>query len=291
MKLFAVIPTIRPAMWGRFIRKWTPLFKKWNVRVVKVSDGNFPTVQLDGEKEKTASGVMGPHGLCIYNKCDAVRNLGFALAYLNGAEAILSLDDDVEPIPGEDPINDHLRALSSNFPVSWLNTGEQLYMRGFPYGVRQEAECVLSHGVWTGMPDLDAPTQLLFGAGSEFFPPRLPVPKGAYFPCCAMNMAFKIKILPYIYQAPAVDGVQRFSDIFAGIAAKKEIDRRGWCAVTGFATVHHTRASDPFVNLEKEGKGIRLNESFWKGDCGDPYFKEYFKALELWREFLVKNKP
>jgi len=273
------IPTIRPESMKVFMKAWQPLFDKHQVELVVVHDGEVPTVKKLKLRE-----VMGKYSDCISNFNGGVRNLGFAYIakHLPEVEIIITLDDDEVPIG--DPIQDHIDALNMRVPISWMSTASE-YMRGFPYAVRDEAEVVLSHGVWEGVADWDAPTQLVRGNPPvEFY--KGPIPKGVYYPMCSMNLAFKRKMLPYIFHAPWAIGINRFDDIFAGITSKREIDKRGWAAVSGYARVNHQRASNVFANLKHEAPGIELNETFWQGDESHPYFKIYRKKLKLWQEFI-----
>jgi reversibly glycosylated polypeptide / UDP-arabinopyranose mutase len=265
-----VVPTVRPEKYAQFLEAWSDLFELHQVALYKVEDGDVPRVN-----GLTAKQVMGKDADLIYNRNDGVRNLGFYKAIRDGAEVIITLDDDVRPIG--DPIQDHLNALDSRFPISWMNTVDEAYMRGFPYGIREEAECVLSHGAWTGVADFDASTQLVLGT-PEVTPRRMPIPKGILYPMCIMNTAFKRKMAPFMYQAPMFGDVNRFADIWSGIEAKKKIDEMGWCAVTGYATVLHERASNPFVNLVKEAKGVGMNEEYGK----DEYFRLYDEKRDRW---------
>lgn len=230
---------------------------------------------------------MGKYADCITNHNGGVRNLGFAYVakYLPEVETIITLDDDV--IPMGDPIQDHLDALECRVPTSWMSTCSE-YTRGFPYSIREESEVVLSHGVWDGVADWDAPTQLVLGEQREVQFYRGPIPRGVLFPMCIMNVAFKRCMLPYMYQAPASPelNVGRMDDIFCGILAKREIDRRDWAAVTGMSVVFHTRASNVFKNLQKEALGIELNETFWQGDESHPYFAQYRAKLDHWKMFI-----
>lgn len=283
-QIAVVVPTVdyRAEIFNRFMEAWQPLFEKHEVIFLKVLDGDKPTVN-----GVNASKIMGEYADCLTNFNAGIRNLGFAYVakYLPETDVIITLDDDVVPIG--DPIQDHVDALNRRVPVSWLSTAVDDYTRGFPYGIREEAEVVLSHGVWEGVADWDAPTQLVKGSHRyvEFF--RGPVPKGIYFPVCSMNLAFKRKLLPYIYQAPWVLGVHRFDDILTGVECKREIDKRGWAAVTGYARVHHERASNVFTNLKHEATGMDLNERFWQGDENHPYFKQYRKMYKRWQDYLT----
>lgn len=279
MSIAVVVPTIRDTK--PFLEAWRLIFEKHNPHLLIVRDGKNPTINGRSIKE-----IMGRYGSCITNFNGGIRNLGFAYVakFLPEVETIITLDDDVKPLG--DPIKDHLTALSLHVPVSWVSTASE-YTRGFPYGVRREAEVVLSHGVWQGVADWDAPTQLVLGSHRRVGFYRGPVPKGVYYPMCSMNLAFKRKMLPFIFHAPWALGVNRFDDIFAGITSKREIDNRGWAVMTGCAVVQHERASDVFKNLENEALGIALNETFWKGDEEHKYFSIYRDKLKTWQEFLI----
>lgn len=280
-----VIPTIRPESMKIFMKAWQPLFDKHEVELVVVHDGEHPTVSYNHDTWQQHD-IMDGYEDCLTNFNAGIRNLGFAYVakYLPDVEYIITLDDDETPIG--DPIQDHLDALSRRVPVSWMSTAVDDYTRGFPYGIRDEAEVVLSHGVWIGVADWDAPTQLVRGSHYpiEFY--KGPIPKGVYYPMCSMNLAFKRCMLPYIFHAPWALGINRFDDIFTGITSKREIDKRGWAAVTGYARVHHERASNTFTNLKHEAPGIELLETYWQGDESHPYFKIYKEKLATWQNFL-----
>jgi reversibly glycosylated polypeptide/UDP-arabinopyranose mutase len=277
-RIAAVIPTIRPNRIKEFKEAWGPLFEKHDVFVILVRDGDDLRVR--------AKPVMGKYTDLIYNLSDCCRNLGFAYVakYLPEIETIITLDDDTKPIG--DPIQDHLDTLERRVPVSWMYIASQ-FTRGFPYEVRHEAEVVLSHGVWEGIKDYDAPTQLVKGnMDCDFY--QGPIYKGVYYPMCGMNLAFKRKLLPYMYFAPMGPkaGLDRFADIWCGIESKKVIDQKGWAVVTGYAKVQHERASNVYKNLQKEALGIELNEGFWKGIEDHPYFKLYAEKRRRWEEFI-----
>ena len=279
MNIAVIVPSNRPENVQTFLSAWKDQFIKYDVKIYLVIDGDEPTVN-----GQSAIDFMSGYSGLIYNKTDAVRNLGFAKAYKDGADIFISLDDDTKPYG--DTIGDHFKALDQRVPISWMNTANEVYMRGFPYGIRQEAEVVLSHGVWKGVADFDASTQLVLG-NMEVTYPKMPIPKGILFPMCIMNVAFKRCMMPYMYQAPMGHevGVDRFADIWGGIEAKKAIDENGWAAVTGYSTVIHDRASNPFVNLVKESKGIGMNEEYGK----DEYFKLFAKNRATWKKYIEES--
>lgn len=284
-----VVPTCRPLRYLEFVQDWKALFHQHDVRLITVFDGDDPYVKDSGEDGKTFElrTIMGDYEDCITNHNGGVRNLGFAYVakFLPDVETIITLDDDV--IPMGDPIQDHLDILDSYGPTSWMPTCSE-FTRGFPYAVREESEIVLSHGVWDGVADWDAPTQLVLGEQREVTFSKAIVPKGVLFPMCIMNVAFKRKLLPYMYQAPAAPdlGVGRMDDIFCGILCKREMDKLNWAAATGYSVVYHTRASNVFENLKKEALGIQLNETFWQGDESHPYFAGYRAKLDHWQMFI-----
>ena len=270
-----VIPSIRPKKLKEFKQYWEYYFDLYHIVLVEVLDGEKPTVNGLSVKQ-----VMGDDSDLIYNFNDGVRNLGFAYIakYMPDTEIIISFDDDVEP--DGNTIRSHLDALEMKVPITWMSTADK-FTRGFPYNKREEAEVVLSHGVWNGVADWDAPTQLIKGNRPiEFY--KGVIPKGCLFPLCAMNFAFKTKILPYIYQAPMFDGINRFADIWGGIECKKDLDKMDLAVVTGYAMVKHRRASNVFDNIVNEAKGLRMNEHYGE----DKYFKTYKLKRNRWKKWV-----
>jgi len=284
-KIAIVVPTIRPDKMLEFIEAWEGLFRKHSVVLVTIFDGDNPVVQHEGQ-DYTPKDILGKYKDVFFNHTSACKNLGLAYVarFLPEVETIVVLDDDVKPIG--DTIQDHLNALGQRVPISWMKTAS-LHTRGFPYAVRSEAEVVLSHGVWEGVKDWDAPAQLVSGNPDTTFY-KGPIPKSVYYPMCGMNIAFKRKLLPFMYFAPSGHrvGIDRFDDIWAGIISKRFIDKLGWAVVSGYAMVFHERASNVFKNLQKEAKGIELNEGFWQGQQNDPYFELYDKKFIRWQEFI-----
>lgn len=275
-----VVPTVRPEQFETFKNAWKDQFDLYNVSLIAVHDGETPRIEYKGE-EYSIFDIMGDDEDLIYNKNDGVRNVGFALAYKEGFDVIITLDDDVLPLG--DTIGDHLKALNQNVSTTWLNTANEVYMRGFPYGIREESEVVLSHGVWEGVADFDASTQLVLGSPKLTYK-RTTVPKGILFPMCIMNVAFKRIATPFMYQAPMLKDINRFADIWGGVECKKSLDELGLACVTGYATVIHNRASDPFVNLVKEARGVGMNEKYGEDD----YFKLFQHNRNRWINFLKK---
>lgn len=283
-----VVPSHRQELTDLFLSHWQPLFDKHNVEFVLVNDeGDTPHVEHNGTVTVDCWSDL------ISNKCAGVRQLGFAYIskYLPNVEYIITFDTDTAPVG--DPIQDHIDQLKRRVPVSWISTSTDIYMRGFPYQVREEAPVMLSHGVWNIVPDYDAPTQLL--TPKDFKPTYYKgvIPKGIFAPICGMNVGFRREALPYIYFAPVgqYKGAERFDDIYGFIPVIEDFAKLNWGITTGYAVVDHMRASNVFFSLEKEAVGIRHNEEYWKdtdGYAGDKWFDEFRQKRKAWYN-LTKN--
>jgi reversibly glycosylated polypeptide/UDP-arabinopyranose mutase len=226
-KIVVVIPTIRVEQYKTFLKAWDFLFNRHEVTLITVWDGDIPEVAVYNYKDKIELKKDGgtlyeKYKSLIYRKTDSVRNLGFILAGTLKPTHILTLDDDVAPVPlnqkfngilanpepFNDPIQQHLDVLQKRVPLSWMNTAHDtdLYLRGVPYSIRNESPVMLSHGVWIGVPDFDGETQLKLESG-QGIPGTLPyyvgpIPGGTLFPLCGMNVMVKVEALPYLYFAP-----------------------------------------------------------------------------------------
>lgn len=324
-KIICVVPTIRPESMEKFRTAWTPLFEKHSVTLITVWDGERPhfTVKEPGREEyPTGMNLEGIKDLfCRFT--DACRNLGFVLASNFDYDYLLTLDDDVTPLDGDvcfdnwdnDPIQSHLDVLNKRVPLSWMNTAhmDSDYLRGVPYGVRDEAPVMLSHGVWGGTPDYDGETQLRLekDGGVPYSLPYYvgPIPKGVLFPLCGMNVMVRREALPYFYFAPMgkdtgilsyrdvdqtsggthtfeIPLLNRFADIWMGIFLKREFDKLGWACYTGTSVIHHTRASDAKKNMEQEKLGREWGERLYHMNASgnplmyadDEKFQSYFHS-------------
>lgn len=292
-KIICVVPTNRPAQMEAFRKAWKPLFEKHSVTLIIVWDGGEPKIQIDDAKPypftNVHSLIVNRDLFCRYT--DGVRNMGFVVAceyFLDSPDdVLLTLDDDVAPRTYDlskyggaileivsDPIQAHLDALNRKIPLSWMNTAHDtdLCLRGVPYGIRDEAPVMLSHGVWVGTPDFDGQSQLELeaGAGVPYTLPYYvgPIPRGVMFPLCGMSVMVRREALPYFFFAPmgpdsGVEGLHRFGDIWLGVNLKLAFDELGWGCYTGASTVLHTRKSDATKNYEQEKLGREWNESVW----------------------------
>ncbi|MFA5197691.1 MAG: hypothetical protein WC437_04720 [Patescibacteria group bacterium] len=276
-----VVPTIRPETIPPFLKAWKELFDKHNVEFVLVVDGKDQHIVHNQKRVNLKSDLVSKFSA-------GCKQLGFLYIAerLPEVEYIIVLDDDCFPIGN--PIQDHIDQLNRKVPISWLSTASD-YMRGFPYQARQEAPVMLSHGVWEGNYDWDAPSQLLKSDTRVDFYKGI-IPKGIFFPMCGMNIAFRREALPYIYFAPVgkYKGAERFDDIWAGLEIVKDFAKLNWGIVSGYARVNHSRASNVFTSLEKEAVGIRKNEEYWQGKY-DEWYKGFVKKRKKWYNITKKN--
>ena len=89
-------------------------------------------------------------------------------------------------------------------------------------------------------------------------------------PMCGMNLAFDRDLIgPAMYFGLMGEGQPwgRYDDMWAGWCVKVICDHLSLGVKTGLPYIWHSKASDPFVNLRKEYKGI-----FWQEEI-IPFFQ------------------
>lgn len=208
---------------------------------------------------------LGADAWIIPHKSSACRSYAYYKAWQLKPDYILTIDNDTAP---EDELwlKKHEGMLQGTTDHRWVSTA-QMYTRGFPYATRQADGIYINHGLWSNVPDLDAPTSLL-NPKLRFDPCKNSqvIPYGMYYPHCGMNYAWRAEITPIMYfglQGPAYP-FDRMDDIWAGIIAKKICDHLGYGVRSGLPSVNHQKQSDVFSNLIKEAPGIQVNEYFWR---------------------------
>lgn len=266
MKAAIVIPTIRDLT--EFTAAWSSELRD-HIMVV-VEDRPEKTIEVDEQhlhfSHKEIREILGDKSWIIPNRSSAIRSFGiwYAATRMN-VDFILNLDDDVRP-DSPNTINRHWKNLCDKVTLDWVPSSHEP-TRGFPYNIRSAHQVMISHGLWSNIPDYDAPNQLLrsdvrydVAKGTKV------IPRWNYYPMCGMNVAFRPEIAPAMYF-----GLQggdyiydRFDDIWAGVVSKRVCDEHGWGVVSGEPSVNHIKASDVMVNLRKEGSGFEANEKLWK---------------------------
>ncbi|CAI5961894.1 unnamed protein product [Closterium sp. NIES-65] len=271
-QLDIVIPTIRNL---DFLEQWRPFFEPYHLIIVQDGD---PTKVIkvpsgfDYElyNRNDINRILGPRASCISFKDSACRCFGYMVSK---KKYIYTIDDDcfVAKDPSGKDINalqQHIKNLLSPSTPYFFNTLYDPYregadfVRGYPFSLREGVSTAVSHGLWLNIPDYDAPTQLVKPSerNSRYVDAVMTIPKGTLFPMCGMNLAFDRELIgPAMYFGLMGDGqpIGRYDDMWAG-----------WCIKTGLPYIWHSKASNPFVNLKKEYKGI-----FWQEDI-IPFFQQ-----------------
>jgi len=241
----------------------------------------------------------------------------FGLLYLwaGDFEYGVFLDDDTRPHPDVDFFGRHLANLDyeGDLPTvssdaHWANVLYQnadrhgLYPRGYPYSAMDETvtveaaradDVVVSQGLWTDVPDLDAARILADGDLDGLSSRRLSrddydgtfaTAPGNYLTLCSMNLAFRREVVPAFYQLPMDDnpwGVGRFDDIWSGVFLKRACDLLGKQVLSGYPLCVHEKAPrSTFSDLSAEAPALELNEHLWRivddeGDGAETYAEAY----------------
>jgi hypothetical protein len=308
VKAIIVIPTIRDLS---FLSEWREEFSPH--KIIVCEDHPEKQIELpsgftfDHYSWKEMNEELGPSSWIIPRFNASVRSFGYWKAWQENPDMIVTIDDDCYPLPA--PTNNghrtpfletHWQNLQRKVTLGWEKTAD-FHTRGFPYELRDRAPVVVSHGLWCGVADLDAPTQLVEPYLQVPLQPGVKImPRGTYFPMSGMNLAFRPEVAAAMYFLIMGRDWQfdRFDDIWAGVIVKKICDKLNWAMASGDPCVHHRRASNVFTNLKKEAAGIEANEYFWeavdsiqlKSDTVLGCYREIAQQLPLDGEYWSKLK-
>lgn len=219
-----------------------------------------------------------------YNS-DNRRNVGYLMALREGAEMVVSIDDDNYCPEDEDFIWEHSVWLQRHPPCvktesGWLNncilfdSANNLFPRGFPYYARQreanrpkmtgeEIAVRINAGMWMQDPDLDAMTWLRFVEQAPITASRgqLTLSSNTWCPINSQNTAVHRDLMGAYYFIRVVPPSDRFGDIFQGYFALKVAKHMGWTARFGSPVVTHRRNSHVYLkDVQKEIEPITLLE-------------------------------
>jgi len=265
--MIVVIPNHLPTL--DFLKEWEEL-KQCKIIVIQdigekpsIPDG-FDVVIYD---HKDIEKDLGKNSWIIPSRTSACRSYGYYKAWQLGDSVIATLDNDCFPEVRDYWINGHLTNLLTLVTLGWESSVKDIPTRGFPYTIRDKSEVVLSHGLWSNVPDFDGidmlkqPDKRFQRCNDLKF-----IPKNNFYPMCGMNLAWKREITPLLYfclQGPDW-GFDQYDDIFAGVFSKKIIDFMNKAVISGYPSVEHRKQSNAFVNLKKQVNGLFLNENLWK---------------------------
>ncbi|PPE01392.1 hypothetical protein GOBAR_DD01573 [Gossypium barbadense] len=258
-ELDIVIPTIRNL---DFLEMWRPFFEQYHLIIVQDGDPSKKIRVSDGfdyqiYNRNDVNRILGPKASCISFKDSACR-------YPSGKEINV--------------LEQHIKNLLTPSTTHFFNTLYDPYregadfVRGYSFSLREGAPTAVSHGLWLNIPDYDAPTQLVkpLERNTRYVDAVMTVPKGTLFPMCGMNLAFDRELIGqamYFGLMGDRQPIGRYDDMWAGWCMKVICDHLGLGVKTGLPYIWHSKASNPFVNLKKEYKGI-----FWQ-EKAIPFFQ------------------
>jgi len=241
--------------------------------------------------------ILGRLDVGIPRRNGACRDFGFLLAWKESDddEIIVALDDDCRVYhqdfasqvaamlaPGPRPM-----AQSSSGHLNIIDLYQDvpaaLFPRGFPYSARvhhapstfaegPSGPATFSLGLWKNVFDINAIDKI---AGpqwahpdAELRHPSVAIAPGALVSVCSMNMQFRRRVLPAVYQLPmqveVMPGwvVDRYGDIWGGFILKRLMDLRGDLMVAGEPMIFHAKDGNYTRNIWQEHVCHLVNDEF-----------------------------
>lgn len=260
------------------------------IDVVVAGDKRTPLACQDfveGELGGTYLGTAGEnverwksHEMIGFNSIQR-RNLALLHALANGAEFIITIDDDNVPVSPETYIRDMIdltwNAEQISTDTSWWNPGSMYYdlitARGFPLSQRNvshheqlyvngDTRIGVVQGMTTGDPDIDAVERITkrpFVLRDESFS-EVVLNAGTWAPFNSQNTGYVRELAPLMQ---VVSGVGRYDDIWASYIARRVMDHLGWHVRYGNpVTFSERNEHDLITDLERELYGYRYTSQF-----------------------------
>jgi hypothetical protein len=230
-----------------------------------------------------------PEGMIPENS-DNRRNVAYLLALEEGAEVIISVDDDNFPLEGVDFVGEHMRVGQTQTQPQavghnqWYNLCDllepkmpDLYARGFPYWARDKRaaevsgtaarKIAMSVGLWTSDPDSDAIARLYCKPHIESSDGRqVMLGAGVRSPINTQNTALSRQAMAayyYVFMGQPLRGMKldRFGDIFSGYFVQVCADAVGeGISIGGPLADHRRNQHNLLVDLYQELAGIMILE-------------------------------
>lgn len=289
--MIVVIPNHLPTL--DFLKEWEELK---HCKIIIVQDiGDKPEIpegfNVTIYDHKDIKKDLAKNEWIIPSRTSACRSYGYYKAWQQGDEFIATLDNDCFPETEDYWIDGHLENFIKKVTLGWVSSipNSNTPTRGFPYLIRDKSPVMLSHGLWSNVPDFDG-IDMLKQPNLRFercLSSKL-IPKNNYYPMCGMNLAWKREITPLMYFG--IFGpdwkIDQYDDIWAGIFSKKVLDHLNYGVVSGYPSVEHRKQSNAFINLEKQAPGLMLNEELWQMIDEVKLTKD--NPVECYRELLDK---
>ena len=307
------VPTVRRESLETFVAAWKPIWRELEgapeltlyvhedhpARSFEISRATVG-IEVVHPCHADLPALLGKRDWIVPRGSGACRSFPMYLAWKDGCEYVVTLDDDCLPAAGERGgfFADHIAPFELD---RWFRTLDGDDPRGIPYGARGRLPVLLNHGLWENVPDLDGPTSLVRQRRPQATALRARtevVPPGVWFPLCGMNVCYHRSAIPAAYNllmGVASVGFDRFDDIWSGFFLKRIADHLGLYCTSGLPHVNHSKASNPFVNLRKEALGIHLNEFVWRHIENAPLeattIRGAFAELGAWMRELPRAFP
>jgi len=215
------------------------------------------------------------------------RNIGLVIAYEQGAEQIITIDDD-NFFVSDDFVMHHSVGQSKDIEIlstksGWLNVcnfltekyNRPFYHRGYPLEqrfadeepttARVNGNVVVNAGFWFGDPDIDALTRIYYfnkpieavayERGGHFA-----LAHGTWSPFNSQNTSLAREIIPAYFLSPYIG---RYDDIWAAYVIKRISDHLGDYITFGDPVVKQERnVHNYWKDLAQEDKGMMLTTPF-----------------------------
>jgi hypothetical protein len=230
----------------------------------------------------------------IPENSDNRRNVGFLFALEQGAEVIISVDDDNFPLENVDFVGEHSvvnKIISEPKAVGedgWFNiislletdqiNDKNIYPRGFPYSKRKKnlensvnekvtGKVGINAGLWLGDPDVDAIGRLhSYPIVNNWKNKSVLLSEKTYSPINTQNTAISREAMVayyYVRMGTNIRGMNldRYGDIFSGYFVSKCAKAVGDYIRVGSPIAKHIRNKhNLFVDLYNELAGMMLIE-------------------------------
>ena len=186
----------------------------------------------------------------------ARKNIGYLLAWRDGADILIETDDDNFPLPQFWTARVRRQDVPCVHDAGWVNvyryfTAAPVWPRGFSLAdvnssplfeglVRHEEDCPIQQGLADDNPDVDAIYRLVMPLPVRFRTDRrLALAKGCWCPFNSQNTTWWREVAPLLY-LPASCSF-RMTDIWRSFVAQRIVQENGWSILFHEPTVRQDR--------------------------------------------------
>jgi hypothetical protein len=218
--------------------------------------------------------------------CIQRRNLAVLMAYSEGSDIIVTIDDDnyiaqENYFKGHAHVGQHTSLPSIHSDSGWYNiceslediNGRQFFPRGYPVSERvnsfqkvtediKTGRTVVNGGFWLGDPDIDAVTRLAAPIDVQAYKRKenYTLAINTWAPFNSQNTAIHRDCIPAYFLC---SDIGRFDDIWASYIVKRIADHLGDYISFGFPLVKQDRnPHDLWVDVAHERLGMQLSDIF-----------------------------